>query len=171
MLIWSVDIQSRIESIQVGLCWRWREYVFFLRLSKKGQMIFHCFDKSQPMSKHQQHWYSSMYEIYIQWGSMVRLLDDNCETRNFKMWISRLILYLQLLPQSIFTITFKQTLPHAAATQTNWHFQTWVVLFPWDCDAKVGAEHACPGGRGEQTLSPGHAASLGVKLSGRLPQT
>lgn len=53
--IWSVDIQSRIESIQVGLCWRGEGSMFFLRLSKKGQMIFHCFDKSQPMSKHQQH--------------------------------------------------------------------------------------------------------------------
>ena len=34
--------------------------------------------------------------------------------------------------------TLKHTLPHAAATWTNWHSQTWAVVVLWDCDAKVG---------------------------------
>ena len=49
--IWNVDIQSRIERAML----EGEGSMFFLRLSKKGLMIFHCFDKSQPMIKHQQH--------------------------------------------------------------------------------------------------------------------
>lgn len=60
-------------------------------------------------------------------------------------------------------ITLKNTLPHATATWTNWHFQTWVVMVLWDCDARWGAEHACLGTWGTD-FSPGHSASF-VKLS------